>query len=402
MSNQCHVFSVEYAKLYGIECATLINHFQFWINQNIRTKKNFHDGKTWMYQTQKEIAAVYEYWNRDVVQKLLKKLVDFGVLIRGNYNKSKFDNTTWYAFSNEKMFLGVQNPTMSNQSHSFSVEYAKLYGIECATLINHFQFWINQNSKTNKNFHDGKTWMYQTQKEIAAVYNYWNRDVVQRLLKKLVDFGVLIRGNYNKSKFDNTAWFAFENEKMFIDVQFRTTTCLEKKTPLCETAQYIPNTNTNTNTYTVNDRASQSVTSNLNLEKAKKDKKFRLNESQLVTLKFLQSLDLDTGDPTLRWWSKNYSIERLKLVYAEAVKRKPRSIGAYINKLLKKDAVVTVGRVEENRKFSEEYKKSNNWRALEIKQKYALIHVDNTTIEIDFNMPTSDFIIYLMSKHDVF
>jgi hypothetical protein len=104
---------------------------------------------------------------------------------------------------------------MSRLSHSFSVEYAELYGVECAILINHFQFWIEQNQRTGKNFHDGKTWMYQTQKEIAAIYPYWSEDVVFKLMKKLEDLGVIEKGNFNRSAMDRTAWYAFKNEKMF-------------------------------------------------------------------------------------------------------------------------------------------------------------------------------------------
>lgn len=135
---------------------------------------------------------------------------------------------------------------MSRQSHAFNVEHAELYGIECAILISHFQFWIDQNRVLGRNFHDGRTWTYQTQKEIAAVYTYWNRDKVQDILKKLVEFGVIIKGNYNKLKLDKTQWYAFNNEKMFTNVQNGTQQKSKPHNDVCETAQPIPDTNTNT------------------------------------------------------------------------------------------------------------------------------------------------------------
>ena len=137
---------------------------------------------------------------------------------------------------------------MSRLSHSFSVEYAEMYGVECAILINHFQFWVEQNKAMGRNFHDGRTWMYQTQAEIAAIYPYWNRDKVQDLIQKLLEFKVLVKGNYNKKKFDKTSWYAFENEEMFTIVRNRTIECAESHTPLCGTAQPIPDTKTNTKT----------------------------------------------------------------------------------------------------------------------------------------------------------
>ncbi len=135
---------------------------------------------------------------------------------------------------------------MSSQSHSFCVEYAEKYGVECAILINHFQFWIEQNQKMGRNFYDDRTWMYQTQQEIAAIYPYWNRDKVQDLIKKLIDHKVLVKGNYNKNNFDKTSWYAFENEKMFTKVRNRTIACAEPPNPERDSAQPIPDTNTDT------------------------------------------------------------------------------------------------------------------------------------------------------------
>jgi len=74
--------------------------------------RNFHDGRTWMYQTQKEICAIYPYWTEDMVHKYIKKLVDKGVLVVGNYNKTKFDQTKWYAFKNQEKFTKPSNDGM--------------------------------------------------------------------------------------------------------------------------------------------------------------------------------------------------------------------------------------------------------------------------------------------------
>jgi len=131
---------------------------------------------------------------------------------------------------------------MQSLNHAFSVEHAVLYGIECAILIHHMQFWIEQNQAMGRNLHEGRTWMYQTQIEIAACYPYWNRDKVQDLLKKLVDLKVLIKGNFNKTNFDRTAWYAFENEKMFTIVRNRTIESAKPHNPLSGTAQPIPDT----------------------------------------------------------------------------------------------------------------------------------------------------------------
>ena len=143
---------------------------------------------------------------------------------------------------------------MTRMSHSFSIENAELYGVDCAILINHFQFWIEQNQRMGRNFHDGRTWMYQTQKEIAAIYPYWGEDAVQKIIKKLVDFGVLVKGNFNKTPFDKTIWYAFENEKIFtkplnsgIDsAKQRNQNPLNSGIRIRQSAEPIPDTKTDT------------------------------------------------------------------------------------------------------------------------------------------------------------
>lgn len=103
--------------------------------------------------------------------------------------------------------------------HSFDVEYAQEFGLQEAILIHHLQFWICQNQSTGKNFYDGRTWMYQTQKDISAIYPYLTEDAVQRTIKSLIDQQVIIKGNYNNTPFDRTCWYAFNFEEIFTKPQ---------------------------------------------------------------------------------------------------------------------------------------------------------------------------------------
>lgn len=131
-------------------------------------------------------------------------------------------------------------------SHSFSVELAELYGVECAILIQHFQFWLEQNKALNKNYHENRTWTYQTQREIASIYPYWSEDKVHRLINKLVEFGVLLKGNFNKTPFDRTVWYAFKDEAVFLVPRNRGMEASESRDPKLETAEPIPDTKTYT------------------------------------------------------------------------------------------------------------------------------------------------------------
>jgi hypothetical protein len=103
---------------------------------------------------------------------------------------------------------------MSN--HSFDIHVASEYkSIEIAILVWHFQYWIMKNKRLNRNCIEGRTWTYQTYEEIASAFPYWSRHQVKRLLKKCTDLGIILKSNFNKTPFDQTLWYAFENEDKF-------------------------------------------------------------------------------------------------------------------------------------------------------------------------------------------
>lgn len=108
----CLLYTPKHQEQYGLDCALLIQHMAFWIRKNIEQGINRHDGKTWMYQTQEQIACHYPEWTRAKVQRIINKLVYYGVLIKGNFNKTRYDRTSWYAFVDEEKFLHVSPRTM--------------------------------------------------------------------------------------------------------------------------------------------------------------------------------------------------------------------------------------------------------------------------------------------------
>lgn len=111
--SDCHYFSASVAsKLRDINLAIIVNHLNYWINRNKNENKNFIEGKYWTYQTIKYIAEKYSYYSEHQVKRFLRKLIDKKVLIRRNFNKEKFDKTSWYTFTDEfKKFLDENEKT---------------------------------------------------------------------------------------------------------------------------------------------------------------------------------------------------------------------------------------------------------------------------------------------------
>ena len=104
---------------------------------------------------------------------------------------------------------------MSKPNHSFNVQIAEKYGVHAAILYNHFYFWIEFNHTRKKHSHDGRVWTFGSYLEIATHFSYLSDKKVRTAIDKLVENGVIIKGNYNKTTYDNTNWYAFKDQKMF-------------------------------------------------------------------------------------------------------------------------------------------------------------------------------------------
>jgi hypothetical protein len=100
-----HIFDPNIAAEYGIAEAVIIQHFQFWIGNNKRNGRNENDGRTWTYNTTKALAETFPYLSEKQIWLAIDRLVEKGVLMRGNYNKNQYDRTTWYAFTLESFWI---------------------------------------------------------------------------------------------------------------------------------------------------------------------------------------------------------------------------------------------------------------------------------------------------------
>jgi hypothetical protein len=100
-----HIFDPNIASEYGITEAVIVQHFQFWIKTNKRKGINENDGRTWTYVTVKELSEWFNYLSEKQVRTAIAHLVDAGVLMKGNYNRSQYDRTTWYAFTLEDFWI---------------------------------------------------------------------------------------------------------------------------------------------------------------------------------------------------------------------------------------------------------------------------------------------------------
>ncbi len=112
-----HSFDIDIATKYGIPEAILLNHIHFWITKNIANDTNHFDGYYWTYNSVRAFSELFPYMGIKRIRNALKKLVDDGILTTGNYNKSAYDRTLWYALT-DKGFSICQNGKMDFEKMS--------------------------------------------------------------------------------------------------------------------------------------------------------------------------------------------------------------------------------------------------------------------------------------------
>jgi hypothetical protein len=68
-------------------------------------EKHLHDGHFWTYNTVRAYEKLFPYMNPTKIWRTLTKLEKAGIIIKGDYNKVKFDRTKWYSITKYGMGL---------------------------------------------------------------------------------------------------------------------------------------------------------------------------------------------------------------------------------------------------------------------------------------------------------
>lgn len=96
--------------------------------------------------------------------------------------------------------------------HHFGVDMAAKYGIPCAILAQEIFYWITRNAAEGRNIHDGRAWMYQTLSGLERLHPYLTRKQIRAALNKLVDEGLVVKGEFNRNPYDRTVWYSLTDE----------------------------------------------------------------------------------------------------------------------------------------------------------------------------------------------
>ena len=316
----------------------------------------------------------------------------------------------------------------TSSHHSFDINLATEYGVNEAILIHHFQHWIRVNKTLKKNFHDGKTWSYQTLEWIAAHFPYLSKETVRDTLYKLCNgksrksnndsfAPVLMKGNYNKKSYDRTVWYAFCDESLFLKGTDTKSLTLQDDSQATkpydlgispnaysEIPTPIPDTKPYTKSLIEKIIDKESMPRQIRKEK-KDDPRDFLSKEQKTYFDRLIKLIPERGEKldvsAVSYWIKTFGIERTKesvVVYWEQVDKAkrngnvpmPESAGAYIRSILNDPMIKPENEnMKENKRVAQEM--SKNHRCIEILEKYVRLAKGSFRKEMYYTCPVELF-----------
>jgi hypothetical protein len=102
--------------------------------------------------------------------------------------------------------------TIDHRQHSFHVGLAIDHTINVAMFVGHVAHWTEINLANNTNLHDGYAWTFDSIEALSDYFPYFSKKQRETMINNAVKACLIIKGNYNKKKYDRTIWYALSKK----------------------------------------------------------------------------------------------------------------------------------------------------------------------------------------------
>lgn len=99
--------------------------------------------------------------------------------------------------------------------NNFDSDVAIDVGVNAAIIYKNIQFWCEKNQTNGLHEHDGLYWTYNSVKAFCMQFPYMSDKQIRTALNTLEEKGYIVSGNFNKSTYDRTKWYADNRAKRF-------------------------------------------------------------------------------------------------------------------------------------------------------------------------------------------
>ena len=92
--------------------------------------------------------------------------------------------------------------------YSFDIDIATQYDVNVAIFLNNMAFWTKKNQANEQHYYDGSYWTYNTLEAFHELFPFWTTKQLRIVIDKCLSEGLLIKGNYNETKYHRRLWYA--------------------------------------------------------------------------------------------------------------------------------------------------------------------------------------------------
>lgn len=103
------------AKEVGLNESIILQQLHYWLKKST----NERDGYKWVYNTYEDWVNQFPFWSVSTIRRTVTKLENANLIIVGNYNKLKIDNTKWYRI-NYPLLQHMSRPSVQNEQTTCS------------------------------------------------------------------------------------------------------------------------------------------------------------------------------------------------------------------------------------------------------------------------------------------
>ncbi|WP_339171142.1 DnaD domain protein [Anoxybacillus sp. FSL W8-1294] len=89
----------------GLNESIVLQQLHYWLERS----NHIHEGHRWVYNTYEEWQEQFPFWSESTIRRIITKLEKQGLIIAGNFNRSKIDKTKWYRIDYDKL-AQLENP----------------------------------------------------------------------------------------------------------------------------------------------------------------------------------------------------------------------------------------------------------------------------------------------------
>lgn len=117
---------------FDLEIAVFIENLVGWIRTNAAKDKmsdrNFHEGRHWSYNSYSQFSRLFIGWSPKTIRTIVARCVKEELILVGNFNKKKYDNTNWYTLTDKALkYYPVLNEIFLNSRVGTNTDVLDLY-----------------------------------------------------------------------------------------------------------------------------------------------------------------------------------------------------------------------------------------------------------------------------------